>query len=152
MSFTVYVPCNCRKQGKLNIPSFMNKLAVNQEIFEDGILYPKPEFRWDEKFKKDYYRWSFCEHNNQKVIEFSMAGMLGWRTWISEKYDNQFENFVKFLPLSNQWKSSNYSKVKVIEEIKTFNQLENGQYQYRVNQFIALLEKAIEMDEEIYWD
>ena len=130
----------------------MDKLEVNKEIFDNGILYLKPEFRWDEKLKKEYFRWKFCEHYHQRVIEFSMAGMLGWRTKVSEKYGNQFENFVKFLPISNQWMSSDYDKVKAIEEIKTFNQLENGQYQYRVNQFIALLEKAIEMNQEIYWD
>ncbi len=71
---------------------------------------------------------------------------------VSEKYGNKFENFIKFLPLSNQWMGSDYDKTKVIEEIQTYNQLENGQYQYRVNQFVALLEKAIEMNQEIYWE
>ena len=131
----------------MNIPPFINKLEVYNEILE-----PKSEFRLDEKLRKSYYRWKFCEHYNQMAIEFSMAGMLGWRGRISKEYGNKFENFMKFLPLSNQWMSSDYDKTKAIEEIQTYNQLENGQYQYRANQFIVLLEKAIEMNQEIYWE
>lgn len=146
MSFTVFVPCNCRKQNKMNIPPFIDKLEIVNGKFE-----PKFEFRNDNEFKKNYWRWTFCEHN-QAAAEFSMTGLLGWRKTLSEKYGSKFENFRKFLPLSNQWMSSNYDKIKAIQEIQEYNKLENGKYQYRVNQFIALLKTAIEMNEEIYWE
>jgi len=47
---------------------------------------------------------------------------------------------------------SDYDKIKALEEIHEYNKLENGKYQYRVNQFLALLEKAIDMNQEIYWE
>lgn len=146
MSFDVYVPCNCLKKKKMNIPPFMNKLEVIS-----GRLELKKEFWNDQTTLKEYRNWKFCEHN-QIAIEYSISGVTGWRTTLPKEYGNKFDNFRKFIPENNHWQKTNYDKFKAISEIQEYNKLEKGKYEYRLNQFINLLNKAIEMGEEIYWE
>ena len=146
MSFSVIVPCNCIKEGKINIPPFMDKLTMNH-----GELDIKEEYRYDLEFEQEFDSWEFCEHQGV-AIEFSMAqAIMGWREFVKMRYPNQFLNFEEFIPKYNMYLSDAYDKKKALNEIDKLDKLENFKHKYRFDQFRRLLETAILLDQEIYW-
>ncbi len=145
MSFDVHVPCNCKEKGLMNVPPFMDKLDVYM-----GEFKVRNKFSGDKSLKTKFSTWKFCEHDGL-AISFSMSGIYGFKKTLDEKYKGKFPDFRTFLPECNHWFTTEYSKEKAISEIEEFNKQENQKFEYRLNQFIALLKKAIEMGEEIYW-
>ncbi len=146
MSFDIRIPCNCLKKGLINWPDFKEKLEIR-----DGMIDVKGEYARDLELEKKYDSWQFCEHD-QIVYEKSMAqSIIGWRKHIQENYPNKFSNFEKFIPTSNDLSIHDYNKQQTILEIEELKKLEDYKYHERLNQFIKLLNKAIELDQNIYW-
>lgn len=146
MSFNPHIPCNCLKNGLTKWPEFKSKLELR-----DGIIDIKNEFANDLELEKKYDSWKFCEHN-QIALEKSMAqSITGWRKHVQDKYPGKFLNFENFIPEYNDVSSHNYDKVETIAEINELKKSEDKEYHERLNQLKELLEKAVELDQNIYW-
>lgn len=146
MSFDPYVPCNCRRAGKVSWPPFKDKLEIR-----NGIIDLKSEFVHDLDLESKYDAWTFCEHN-QLAIEISMAQSIkGWKESVKEQYPNRFPNFENFIPIYNDLSTHDYDKQTTVEEIEDLKTLVDNKFHVRLNQFIELLQKAIELDQNIYW-
>jgi len=146
MSFNPYVPCNCRIEGKVQWPSFKDKLEIR-----NGIIDIQGSAINDLKVEKMYNAHRFCEHN-QIAFEISMSQtIMSWKKYVQEKYPNKFPNFEEFIPSSNDSCSHDYDKKETINEINELKVLEEKENHYRLDQFISLLEKAIELKQNIYW-
>lgn len=146
MSFDIRIPCNCLKKGLINWPDFKEKLEIR-----DGMIDVKGEYARDLELERKYDSWQFCEHD-QIAYEKSMAqSIIGWRKHIQENYPNKFPNLEKFIPTSNDLSIHDYDKHQTILEIEELKKLEDYKYHERLNQFIKLLNKAIELDQNIYW-
>lgn len=146
MSFSTYVPCNCKKKGRMNIPLFVDKLEIL-----DGIFQIRKEYERDRVLAKEFSEWNFCEHN-QVAIEIDLSNsIISFRKYLNENYKGQFMNFYNFIPEGNQWSNTKYDKNKAIKEIEVFNELEDSKFENRLKQFIQLLKIAITMETEIYW-
>ena len=146
MSFDIRIPCNCLKNGLTKWPDFKEKLEIR-----DGMVDVKGEYSSDLELEKKFDEWQFCEHD-QIAYEKSMAqSILGWRKHVQDKYPNRFPNFEKFIPISNDNSIHDYNKLETIIEIEELKKIENSEYHDRLNQFIKLLNKAIELNQNIYW-
>ena len=145
MSFDIYIPCNCYKEGTLNFPPFKDKL-----IFEDGVWCLDPDKETPE-LEALYDGWTFCEHN-QQYLTISMAqSILSWKKHLESNYPNQFPNLFDFFPNENCYVNTNYNKQIALKELEEFILLMDEQYHSRLNQFKRLLETAISLEQEIYW-
>jgi len=146
MSFNPYVPCNCVKEGKTNWPSYKEKLEIR-----NGLIDVKFEFIDIDNLVDKFDSHKLCDHN-QIAIEFSMSqSIIGWREHVQIKYPNRFPNFIVFIPTANDSFNHDYDKLKTVEEIEILKTLEEEKYHERLDQFINLLVKAIELNQEIYW-
>lgn len=146
MSFNPHIPCNCLENGLIDWPEFRKKLEVR-----DGMIEIKKEFSNDLELEKQFDIWIFCEHN-QIALEKSMAqSITDWRKHVQDKHPGRFLNFENFIPISNDVNFHNYNKHQTIIEIQELTNLEDPKYHERLNQFIELLSKAIELDQNIYW-
>jgi len=146
MSFDPRIPCNCLKNGLTNWPDFKEKLEIR-----NGMIEIKGEYNLDLDVEKKFDSWKFCDHN-QIAFERSMAqSIIGWRKHVQDKYPGKFTNFENFIPFYNDVYFHNYDKHETIAEIKSLKNLEDSKFHDRLNQFIELLEKAIELDQNIYW-
>ncbi len=146
MSFNPYVPCNCRIDGKVKWPSFKDKLEIR-----NGLIELKSECSNDQKLIDEFESFKICEHQ-QLAIEFSMSqSIMGWRKHVQVNYPNQFPNFEIFIPISNDSYNHNYKVQETINEIIKLKSLEDKRYHERLDQFIKLLEKAKELNQNVYW-
>lgn len=146
MSFNPYIPCNCLKNGLINWPTFKEKLEIR-----DGIIDIKSEYSSDLELESKYDSWKFCEHN-QIAYERSMSQSIkGWRKSIQDEFPGEFLNFENFIPIYNDVSFHNYDKQETINEINKLKKLKDSKFHERLNQFIELLEQAIEFDQKIYW-
>jgi len=146
MSFEPHIPCNCLRIGLIKWPTFKEKLEVR-----DGMIEIKSKYCNDLEFEKQFDSWQFCVHN-QIAFERSMSQSIsGWRKYVQDKYPDQFNNFENFIPIYNDVSLHNYDKHLTITEIQTIKQLEDSESHERLNQFIDLLRKAIELEQNIYW-
>lgn len=145
MSFAIYVPCSCVKNGGVTLPPFVDKLEIR-----DGIYDIKAEFTSDNDFEKEYDKWRFCEHN-QIATEMDLGqSIIGIKPFIKDKYGVQFSNLISFLPEYNAYHSTSYSKVVLLEELKELRTLE-PKYIYRWDQFIILVEVAVKNGTWVYF-
>jgi len=146
MSFTVYVPCNCRKNNLIRYPTFKEKLTI-----VEGLLDIAPQYSTDIELEKEYDSWKFCEHD-QIVLEFSMAqSVMGWKTYLNDNYPNRFENLKAFIPDYNCYLNTEYDKEEALREALVLKSTESEEFHERLDQFVRLLETAIELEQEIYW-
>lgn len=146
MSFNPHIPCNCLRNGLVNWPDFREKLEIR-----DGMIEIKGEFSIDLELEKKFDSWKFCEHY-QIALEISMAqSIVGWRKFVQDKHPGQFTNFENFIPVYNDVSYHNYNKEQTIIEIEALKKIRDSKYHERLNQFIELLSKAIELDQNIYW-
>ena len=146
MSFDFYVPCNCRKKGQVNWPPFRDKLEIR-----NGIIDIKEAHIDDIELENKYDSWTFCEHNQVAMEKSMVQAITGLKKYIEEQYPNKFTNFKDFIPVYNDRVSHNYNKKNTIMEIEALKKLDNGKFDYYLNQFIDLLQKAIELEQNIYW-
>jgi hypothetical protein len=146
MSFNPYVPCNCRIEGKIKWPSFKDKLEIR-----NGIIDIQTAFINDLRLENQFDSHRFCEHN-QIAFELSMSqSIMAWKKYVQEKYPNKFPNFELLIPSSNDSCSHDYDKKKAIKEINELKALEEKEHHYTLDQLISLLQKALELKQNIYW-
>lgn len=146
MSFNPYVPCNCRIEGKIKWPSFKDKLEIR-----NGIIELQNAFINDKQLETQFDSHKFCEHN-QIALELSMSqSIMAWKKYVQEKYPNKFPNFELLIPSSNDSCSHDYDKKETIKEINELKVLEEKDHHYTLDQLISLLQKALELNQNIYW-
>lgn len=146
MNFEVYVPCNCRERDSMRVPPFMDKLEI-----VDGLYEIRAEYMDDDALEQQFESWKFCEHYQLGVRYSITHNVLGWKRYISEKYEDQFPNFLAFIPEHHDWVNTAYDKREALREIDAINQLEEFKHQKRFKQFKDLLNTAIQYNKEIYW-
>lgn len=147
MSFDISIPCNCQKEGKINIPPFKDLL-----ILENNIWCIKPEHD-SMTLEKMYDDWCFCKHNQYALTMSMSQSVKSWKPYIKENYPNKFSSFISFLPDNyNGYVNTNYDKHKALKELKELRLLEDKNHSKRLSQFEELLLTAIELNQEIYWD
>ena len=147
MSFDISIPCNCQREGNINIPPFIDLL-----ILENNIWCIKPEHD-TKSLEKKYDDWFFCKHN-QYALTLSMSQSIkSWKPYIKENYPNKFNNLVRFLPDNyNGYINTEYDKLKALNELQELMLLEDKKHSKRLSQFEQLLHTAIAFNQDIYWD
>jgi len=129
---------------KFSWPPFKDKLEIRE-----GIVDIKSEFYADVELREKCYSWKFCEHD-QVIFQMSMAqSITGWKKRVQNNYPNQFPNFENFIPVYNDVSFHNYDKAETVKEIQKLKTFEESHE--RLDQFIDLLEKAIALNQNIYW-
>lgn len=146
MSFDITIPCNCHKEGKINLPPFSNKLELINGVYE-----LQSKYNWTE-LEKQYEQWEFCEHDQCALWMSISQGVIGWKKRLETTYPNQFKDLIHFFPDFNGYFHEDYDKAAALKELYELWVIEGDKHDYRMKQFERLLTTAIALDQVIYWD